>query len=436
MHSLMNKRMQSTISYIALFALVILVSSCFTHNSSSLTVNAADISNLAFSNELSQYQPHLTARSRTVEQIYDRTATPGITLESGYAEKRKEIIRMYQSVGIDISLDKDELRKLKPQNWSKQTPQPLDGSYPQPYSIDAPFYHEIPTNFPRVLLPAGYVQSGHISTLGSSGDGSDEFGIGVVIGSASDPIRTIHLEQANQYAKIGTCPQLNPWTRLNVKWHIPDSANTKLGSTGNGVPRNQSDRAVVWLDRATNKTVATWGTIENCQPLLGDWSAMHIQQPDQLPSLGDAGGINAANKSDIVTLIRPGEAINPQQPIPHALSGPVRNAWKAIVYPASNYDQSIHQNNRGLLGYGFLVQLDPNLNLASLNLSLPARRILEAIQTYGWYMDDTGVRDFDIKGNFSAAEFAPYGGVNVVDAQVLSVLKNQKLYVVPPLVKR
>ena len=83
-----------------------------------------------------------------------------------------------------------------------------------------------------------------------------------------------------------------------------------------------------------------------------------------------------------------------------------------------------------------MVQLDPSLDLTKIKLSLPARRILESIQTYGWYMDDTGVRDFDIKGNFSGAEFAPYGGVDAVDAEILSIVKTQKLFVVPPLVKK
>ncbi len=405
-----------------------------------VSAQATNIPPLSFSAELSRYPVHPTARSRTVDEIYDRTATSGITLPPDYIAKRKEIIRMYQASGIDLSLDKEALRKLRPTNWSKSTPQPLGGTYAQPYSIDAPFYHKIPSNSLRVQLPIGYVQTGHISTLGAEGDGSDGFGIGLVISKASDPVRQISLANGG-YAKPGVCPQHNPFKGYNTTTHIRDSANVLLGGKGEGVPYQSSDRTVIWLDSSDNTIVSTWISSPDCDrpdlgTKLGNWSGEAVTPKETLPNLGDQWGINAAAKSDLVALIRPGEAIDPKKPIPHAVTGPVKNAWKAIVYPANHVDNSIDQNNRGLLGYGFLVQLDPSFDLNKIKLSLPARRILEAIQTYGWYMDDTGVRDFDIKGNFSGAEFAPYGGVDAVDAEILAILKTQKLFVVPPLVKR
>lgn len=425
---------------LVLIALMSMAGSCAIGKSAVPTVQTASVSSLSFSSQLSQYLPHPTARSRTVDEIYDRTANPSITLPPEYIDKRKEIIRMYQAFGIDLSLEKEELRKLRPTNWSKSTPQPLKGNYAQPYSIDAPFYHKIPSNSPRVQLPIGYVQSGHISTLGSPGDGSDGFGIGLVISKATDPVRKLSLANGS-YARPGVCPQHNPFKGYNTTTHIRNSANVLLGGSGEGVPYNSSDRTVIWLDSSDNTVVSTWISSPDCDrpdlgTKLGDWSGEAVISKEKLPNLGDQGGINAAAEADLVALIRPGEATNPSKRIPHALAGPVKNAWKAIVYPANNTDNSIDQNNRGLLGYGFLVQLDPSFDLAKLKLSLPARRILEAIQTYGWYMDDTGVRDFDIKGNFSGAEFAPFGGVDAVDAEILSVLRAQKLFVVPPLVKK
>ena len=261
-----------------------------------------------------------------------------------------------------------------------------------------------------------------------------------MISKATDPVRKLSLANG-AYAKTGTCPQHNPFKGFNTTTHIRNSANTLLGGNGEGVPYNSSDKTVIWLDSSDNTIVATWVSLPDCDrpdlgTKLGDWSGEAVIPKETLPNLGDQGGINAAAKSDLVALIRPGEAVNPNQPIPHALSGPVINAWKAIVYPANNTDNSIDKHNGGLLGYGFLVQLDPDFDLTKVKLSLPARRILEAIQAYGWYMDDTGVRDFDIKGSFSGAEFAPFGGVDAVDAEILSVLKVQKLFVVPPLVKK
>jgi hypothetical protein len=434
------RRLKRTALGLVLVVLVSIAGSCGIVKIAGTAVDATNVPNLSFSPQLSKYLPHPTARSRTVDEIYDRTTTSGITLPPDYAAKRKEIIRMYQAAGIDVSLGKEELRKLRPATWSPSTPQPPKGNYVQPYSIDAPFYHKIPSQWPRVQLPIGYAQTGHISTLGPPGDGSDGFGIGLVISKATDPVRKLSLANG-AYAKKGACPQHNPFKGYNTTTHIRNSANVLLGGNGEGVPYDASDRTVIWLDSSDNTIVATWISSPDCDrpdlgTKLGDWSGEAVTPREKLPNLGDQLGINAAGKSDLVALIRPGEAINPKQPIPHALTGPVKNAWKAIVYPASNVDNSIDQNNRGLLGYGFLVQLDPAFDLTKIKLSLPARRILEAIQTYGWYMDDTGVRDFDIKGNFSGAEFAPYGGVDAVDAEILAVLKTQKLFVVPPLVKR
>jgi hypothetical protein len=434
------RRLKRTALGLVLVVLVSIAGSCGIVKIAGTAVDATNVPNLSFSPQLSKYLPHPTARSRTVDEIYDRTTTSGITLPPDYATKRKEIIRMYQAAGIDVSLGKEELRKLRPATWSPSTPQPLKGNYVQPYSIDASFYHKIPSQWPRVQLPIGYAQTGHISTLGPPGDGSDGFGIGLVISKATDPVRKLSLANG-AYAKKGACPQHNPFKGYNTATHIRNSANVLLGGNGEGVPYDASDRTVIWLDSSDNTIVATWISSPDCDrpdlgTKLGDWSGEAVTPREKLPNLGDQLGINAAGKSDLVALIRPGEAINPKQPIPHALTGPVKNAWKAIVYPASNVDNSIDQNNRGLLGYGFLVQLDPAFDLTKIKLSLPARRILEAIQTYGWYMDDTGVRDFDIKGNFSGAEFAPYGGVDAVDAEILAVLKTQKLFVVPPLVKR
>jgi hypothetical protein len=434
------RRLKRTALGLVLVVLVSIAGSCGIVKIAGTAVDATNVPNLSFSPQLSKYLPHPTARSRTVDEIYDRTTTSGITLPPDYAAKRKEIIRMYQAAGIDVSLGKEELRKLRPATWSPSTPQPLKGKYVQPYSIDASFYHKIPSQWPRVQLPIGYAQTGHISTLGPPGDGSDGFGIGLVISKTTDPMRKLSLANG-AYAKKGACPQHNPFKGYNTTTHIRNSANVLLGGNGEGVPYDASDRTVIWLDSSDNTIVATWISSPDCDrpdlgTKLGDWSGEAVTPREKLPNLGDQLGINAAGKSDLVALIRPGEAINPKQPIPHALTGPVKNAWKAIVYPASNVDNSIDQNNRGLLGYGFLVQLDPAFDLTKIKLSLPARRILEAIQTYGWYMDDTGVRDFDIKGNFSGAEFAPYGGVDAVDAEILAVLKTQKLFVVPPLVKR
>jgi len=87
----------------------------------------------------------------------------------------------------------------------------------------------------------------------------------------------------------------------------------------------------------------------------------------------------------------------------------------------------------GVLPYGALVQLDPTLDLDSLELPLPAFRILEAIQRYGWYVAGAGVRDMDVLSNVNADEF---GDAGEVDAAVLALVSTAKMYVVPPQIRR
>jgi hypothetical protein len=96
----------------------------------------------------------------------------------------------------------------------------------------------------------------------------------------------------------------------------------------------------------------------------------------------------------------------------------------------------------GLLPYGALVQLDPELDLTTLGLSLPARRILEAMQTYGAYLVNAGGPDFGLYTAAGSAEFDRYGGVyrpsdqQGVQDEISRILSTSTIYVVPALVKR
>jgi hypothetical protein len=98
--------------------------------------------------------------------------------------------------------------------------------------------------------------------------------------------------------------------------------------------------------------------------------------------------------------------------------------------------------NTGLVPYGGVIQLDPELDLGKLNLSLPALRILQAMQTYGYYVMDYGCADIDIYTALDAAELDPYGGLwgsargPGVQNEIQRVLSTSTLYVVAPLIKK
>jgi hypothetical protein len=169
-----------------------------------------------------------------------------------------------------------------------------------------------------------------------------------------------------------------------------------------------------------------------------DLSAAYTPGPFPLGSLGVGEGTNAAQIANTGPLLRSGEATDPLRPIPHALAGPGRRYWKAMVYPATNWDSwvSASDGGDGLIPYGGLVRLDPKLDLKSLNLPLPAFRILEALQSYGWYFMGTGVRDLDVWSSATGAEFEPYGGVEAVDRAVEGVLHKSRLELALPRFKK
>lgn len=398
----------------------------------------------SFSDGLSQYLDHPTARTRSARQILDRTSTPGVELPTATISKRLAIVGMYRRFGIDISLDNenpiqsDILVGLSPTSWSQQTPQPLTGDFLQPFSVDAPFYHRIPPNPPnfRVNLPRGYFDAVQLTTVQNGGDG---IGIPIVISGASDPVRTI----VSEFDGV-------PDSRSVFSDNIRDDWQDFRGATTYG------DKHVTFFNRS--KLTQINGYSVDPAPNGTGIRAQYAAGPCPLASLGDRCGSTAAKVADAGPLLRPGEATNANVPIPHALSGPVYGIWKARVYPASGMDGFIDGDgncggpaNTGLVPYGGVVQLDPKLVFRpvpgttdrtvsvggrKITVSLPAFRILEAMQNYGYYVVDYGCYPLGIYTNVNDDEFGPFGGSFGVQQQLTDVLSRANVFVVPPLVKK
>jgi len=312
-----------------------------------------------FSDELSPYPVHPTSQTLSVDQIYQRT-TPGRKLGPKFAKYRREIIAMYKAAGVDISMDPYEQRMFVPKNYSRQTPQPLRGEFKQPYSVDSPFYHKAPAK--GVALPPGYIGSFHIATVGPGGDG---WGIGVVISTGKDPLRKI-VQTWNKAVPAKGDREVT----MHVRKDALDFA-----------PANKGDKHLTFIDTANLTVLHTWVVGK-----YGDvFTGYRAYGSHPLGTLGIGEGTTATQIAELVGLLRAGEATDPAHPIPHALFGPGRRYWKAVVYPAVNWDEWVGKSNGGdgLVPYGGLVRLDPQLKLSAMNLSLPALRILEAIQNYG-----------------------------------------------------
>lgn len=374
-----------------------------------------------FSAELDVYPRLPSAATKSVDDIYTATLAKGESPDDATARKRKEIIAMYKDFGIDLSIDatsfySDQLAAARPKHWSAATPAPLEGDFAAPFSVDAPVYHRAPKTSGRVELPTGTLGSAQLNCV----HGFDGLGYAVVNSRAS--------------------------TRM---MRFTDGVRTMMGRVPEGdlgplLPAGGGDHQTSFIDATAKTFVDCIGTT-----LMGsDEVRCGFVVQQSLPNLGDAGGTIASGMSTLAGLIRPGEITSDTRPLAHALYFGTRKMWKARVYPAVSGDAWIYGDNTdatrvaGLIPYGGLMVLDPDLDLKSVaGLSLPARRILEAMQTYGAYQMNATDADFNIYTAVDEGELTAFAPVYTsrgdgIQEQVARVLSTQRLFLVPPPVKR
>jgi hypothetical protein len=384
---------------------------------------------------LNAYANQPGAQSKTLETVLRDTSTVEAKVSGPEVEVRKKVLRMYLNWGIDPSIDRGNdqselLVSLNPQGWSPTHRAPGAVPLSMLFSPDAPFYQPIPTAWPRVLLPAGYFQQLQLNTV-KAGDG---IGFGEVVARSGDAEHMVRSQWYQNEATLRTYP-----FRMPAGWHEAMPWQT------------QGDMHMIFVDPESDSFVSSYKTSLNTK--TGGPNALYATAPTKLGTLGDRGGSIAAHFAELPALLQPGEATDPAQPIRHALGGSVSRTWAARVYPANAWDSGVLTSvntctgsgftNTGLVPYGGVIQLDPNLDLRALRLTLPALRILEAIQTYGYYVEDFGCTDLDIYTAVSETEFDPYGGLwgynrrgIGVQNEVRDVLMKNKLYVVAPLTKK
>jgi hypothetical protein len=390
--------------------------------------------NSRLSNELSVYSTQPSSQAETLSTLFEKSFSPGANLDATEVHTRCDVLSLYKNWGVDPTLDRDNdnsivLKELLPAHWSLRVrgdKNPLSLRF----SPDAPFYQEIPIDWPRVVLPAHYIQHVQLSTP-YEGDG---IGYGEVIAQAFDPELMVHSQWYD-----------NERTQKVFPYHVSSDWARYLPSQPNG------DRHVIFVDAQTTTFVSAYKT--SVDPDTGGPKALFASLPTPLFSLGDHGGSNAAGIAELPLLVQPGEATDEEHPIRHAIGGAVGRTWAARVYPSTAWDANIRTSknpcnqgglmNTGLVPYGGVLQLDPALDLNKVSLSLPARRLLQAMQTYGYYVIDFGCADLDIYTAAPASEFDPYGGLwgynakgSGVEAEIDKVITANLLYVVAPLYKK
>jgi hypothetical protein len=229
-------------------------------------------------------------------------------------------------------------------------------------------------------------------------------GTGVVEVDTSDPLRTI-TGQAN-------CDRVSG---MPVSIRLPRNGFiTNTQRAGGGC----ADNVVVVYDRTINKAHQlrqyNW---RNGRPTAQKYTTWDIRGLGHGTRRGENVGTAASGVAALFGVLRGHEINTPGHKIEHALHiGLPRKPGRGcnvmlsdqVVLPATNRDRSAGSggNNGGAIPYGGLLALKPSVNIASLNLSEPGRRLAAAIQNYGMYVINGGgcnAGAIDADQNVSAA---------------------------------
>jgi hypothetical protein len=400
-----------------------------------ITLNVIHSINATLSKALTPYPYEMSAQDKSLNAILANVTTLGAPLTAEELGIRKQVLMMYTNWGIDPSLDyandqSAELARLAPISWKPATTMINGDTLSIIFSPDSPYYQPIPDAWPKVALPADYFHHVQLNTR----DMGDGLAYGEVIAGPADPILPIRSE----WYSVASTP-VTYFFRMPANWALILPAQPA------------GDSHMVFVDLRSQTFVSTYKT--TLDPMSGGPDVLYAGMPTAINSLGDHGGSTASKFAELPVLIQPGEATDLTKPIQHAIGGALERTWAARVYPASARDANILTStnsctgrgftNTGLIPYGGIIQLDPKLDLAKLGLTLPALRILQAMQTYGYYVMDFGCAEFDIYTAITEKELDPYGGLwgynrngPGVQNEIEAVITTSTLYVVAPLTKK
>ena len=213
------------------------------------------------------------------------------------------------------------------------------------------------------------------------------WGVSVADTVGSDPLRTI----------IGRSVGGEGVSGLPVTIRIPkDGFKTRIGLNDNG----NTDGVAVIYDRSTGRSHQlrqyNWN---NGRPSAGQYKTWDIKGLGHGTRMGDRLGTSASGVAALFGILRGHEINTPGHKIQHALQMVLPRKGRCnimlsrqIQLPAVSRDSSAGRanENTGNIPYGALLALPPSVNIASLGLSEPGRRLAEAIQDYGIYAVDGG----------------------------------------------
>jgi hypothetical protein len=214
------------------------------------------------------------------------------------------------------------------------------------------------------------------------------FGTSVAETSADDPMLTIE-PQAH-------CDKV---VDLPVTIRLPAAGfATRVKANHSGCP----DGVVVLYDRTTDTPHQLrqydWN---DGKPTAGQYKTWDIKGLGHGQRDGQRIGTSASGVAGLFGVLRGHEINTPGYKIEHALRMGLPRKPGAdckvmlsteVLLPATGRDRTAKDasNNVGNIPYGGLLALPPTVDLDSLDLSEPGRRLAEAIRDYGIYVSDGG----------------------------------------------
>ncbi len=367
---------------------------------------ASGITAFAFSDEYEPYYPHITAVTRSVDEIYTRITRQDYEYSAVQEKTIRDMIQMYKDVGIDVSLDMENniasYRMMAdfPQRWSTETPIPLGESpdYSGAFSIDAPWNNKIPADAPRVHIPTESLRPSMNLAVVKANVDSGGWGTGIpqIVSTSKDPYKTIASKY--QYGNVNKV----------FMFHVREDYRDYINNAQVG------DEHIQFIDAETNTSVQTWSSRVHGDPrgfklsggALPDYEIRgHAAGVEfRLDGIGAEGqtGVNAANPPTMAFTIKSSEASSTTELFKHAIGGAIGQCIGARVFPSISVDGGTKVTdgkgsnriyNIGAFPYGGVLQLDPELDLDKLyytdkKLSWHTYRILKCMQEYGFYNID------------------------------------------------
>ncbi|WP_071289644.1 hypothetical protein [Mycolicibacterium llatzerense] len=228
----------------------------------------------------------------------------------------------------------------------------------QPFAENSPFRTLIDAN--AELDPSSAAMIGAVDWSASANVSTTEFGIPIYTADPSTPRYSVPCV----IAEWGHCP----FDGLQVP--IPDGAR----------PQDGSDGAMVVIDPASRTIYEFW----RAKHANGSWTT-EFAAVNSLDGSGWGGASTGSGASRLAGVVRVAEIA--QGSIPHALAMQSNNVCaKTFRPPALKTDGQSAKPD--CLPEGARIQLDPSVDLSSLELTPVERMVAEALQRYGAYIMD------------------------------------------------